>query len=150
MTRKLVLVTALVLAGSGGIGFGGPALAQGIDPIQTRQAGLDLLAGTFAGVKAVVTAKGDVKPLEASGKAIQRWGMVFPTLFPEGSDKGTTKAAPAIWTDMDGFKKDAMALSAAGEALATAAKAGDETAVAAAFKQIGDACGACHKEYRLK
>jgi cytochrome c556 len=159
MTRKLVLVTASVLAvcglapgvaGFGGIGFGGTALAQGIDPITTRQVGLDLLAGTFAGVKAVVTAKGDVKSLEGSGKAIQRWGMVFPTFFPEGSDKGNTKAAPAIWTDMEGFKKDATALSVAGEALATAAKAGDETAVAAAFKQIGDACGACHKEYRLK
>jgi len=156
MTRKLVMVTALVLAaggfgpGIGGMGLGGTALAQGIDPIQTRQAGLDLLAGTFGGVKAVVTAKGDVKSLEGAGKAIQRWGTVFPTLFPEGSDKGNTKAAPAIWTDMAGFKKDATALSVAGEALATAAKAGDETAVAAAFKQIGDACGACHKEYRLK
>jgi cytochrome c556 len=159
MTRRLVLVTALVvavsgfapgLAGFGGTGFGGSALAQGIDPIATRQVGLDLLNGTFAGVKAVITTKGDVKTLEAPGKAIQRWGTVFPTLFPEGSDKGNTKAAPAIWTDMEGFKKDATALSVAGEALATAAKAGDEAAAAAAFKQIGDACGACHKEYRLK
>jgi cytochrome c556 len=75
---------------------------------------------------------------------------VFPTLFPAGTDKGDTKAAPAIWTDQAGFQKDAMALSAAGEKLATAAKAGDETAVAAAYKEIGDACGACHKDYRLK
>jgi cytochrome c556 len=125
-------------------------MAQGIDPIATRQVGLDLLNGTFVGVKAVITAKGDVKTLEALGKAIQRWGAAFPTLFPEGSDKGTTKAAPEIWTDMAGFRKDAMALSTAGGALATAAKAGDETAVAAAFKEIGDACGACHKAYRLK
>jgi cytochrome c556 len=144
MMGKLALAAALVLA------LGGVARAQGIDPIETRQTGLDLLAGTFAGVKAVVTANGDVKSLEGAGKAIHRWGALFPSLFPAGSDKGNTKAAPAIWTDTAGFQKDAMALSTAGDNLATAAKAGDATAVAAAYKEIGEACGACHKEYRLK
>ena len=144
MTRKLVLLAAMVLA------VGGAAYADGIDPIEARQAGQDVLAGTFAGVKAVVTANGDVKTLEAPGKAIQRWALVFPTMFPPGTDTGKTKAAPAIWTDRAGFEKDAQALSAAGGKLAEAAKAGDATAVAAAFKEIGEACGACHKEYRLK
>jgi cytochrome c556 len=132
------------------LAVGGTALAQGFDPIQTRQAGQDLLAGTFGGIKAVVTANGDVKTLEGPGKAIQRWALVFPTLFPAGSDKGNTKAAPTIWTDTAGFQKAAVTLSNTGEALATAAKAGDATAVAAAFKSMGEACGACHKEYRLK
>ena len=131
-------------------GLGGAALAQTFDPIQTRKAGQDVLSGTFAGVKAVITLKGDVKTLEAPGRAIQKWAIVLPTLFPPGSDKGDTKAAPAIWTDRAGFEKAAMALSAAGEKLSVAAKAGDETAVAAAFKEIGETCGACHKDYRLK
>jgi cytochrome c556 len=145
MTRKLALVTSMVL------GLGGAALAQQtFDPIKTRQAGQDLLLSTAAGVKAVITLKGDVKSLEAPGKAIQKWALVFPTLFPPGTDTGDTKAAPAIWTDRAGFEKDAKTLSAAGEKLAVAAKAGDETAVAAAFKEIGEACGACHKDYRLK
>jgi cytochrome c556 len=145
MSRKLALVAAMVL------GVGGAALAQqAFDPIKTRQAGQDVLAGTFAGVKAVITLKGDVKTLEGPGKAIQKWALVFPTLFPAGSDKGDTKAAPSIWTDRAGFQKDAEALSAAGEKLAMAAKAGDDTAAGAALKEIGEACGACHKEYRLK
>jgi cytochrome c556 len=144
MTRKLVLVAAMVLA------VGGVARADSFDPIQTRQAGQDLVAGTFAGIKAVVTANGDVKTLEGAGKAIQKWALVFPTLFPAGSDKGDTKAAPTIWSDSAGFQKAAMAFSNTGAALATAAKAGDATAVAAAFKDMGASCGACHKEYRLK
>ncbi len=144
MIRKLALVAAMAVA------MTGAANAQAVDPIQARQAGLDLLAGTFGGVRAVVAANGDVKTLEASGKAIQRWGALMPSLFPAGSDKGTTKAAPAIWSDGAGFQKAAMALSHAGEGLATAAKAGDATAVAAAVKAIGEACGACHKDYRLK
>jgi cytochrome c556 len=144
MMKKLTWVAVMIL--TAGIG----ANAQGIDPIETRQTGLDLLAGTFAGVKAVVTSNGDVKTLEGPGKAIQRWGKLFPTLFPAGSDKGTTKASPDIWTDNATFHKDAAALSTAGEALATAAKAGDAAAVNVAFKEIGDACGACHKAFRLK
>jgi cytochrome c556 len=144
MTSKLVLAAAV------GLALGGTAMAQGFDPIQTRQAGQDLVAGTFAGIKAVVAANGDVKTLEGSGKAIQKWALVFPTLFPAGSDKGNTKAAPTIWTDSAGFQKAAMAFSSTGEALATAAKAGDATAVAAALKSMGESCGACHKEYRLK
>jgi cytochrome c556 len=143
MTRKLVLVMAMVLAAVG------VARAE-FDPIATRQAGLDLLAGNFAGIKAVITANGDVKTLEGPANAIKKWGAQFPTLFPAGSDKGNTKAGPTIWTDNPGFQKAAMNLSTAADTLATAAKSGDATAVAAAFKGVGDACGACHKEYRLK
>lgn len=144
MTRKLALVAAIVL------GLGGAALAATFDPIKTRQAGQDLVAGTFGGIKAVITLKGDVKTLEGPAKAIQRWALVFPTLFPPGSDKGDTKAAPAIWTDPAGFQKDAEALSTAAGKLAAAAKADDATAVAASFKEVAGACGACHKDYKLK
>ena len=132
------------------VGLGGAAQAQGIDPINTRQTGLDLLSGTFANVRNVVAANGDVKTLEASGKAIQRWGTLMPSLFPPGSDKGATKAAPAIWTDNAGFQTAAAALASAGGMLAGAAKAGDVEAVKASVKAIGDACGACHKGYRLQ
>jgi cytochrome c556 len=149
MTRKLALLTAMVVA-VGGAAAGGSAIAQGIDPIQTRQTGLDLLAGDFAGIKAVIVAKGDVKTLEGPAKAIVRWGKLFPTLFPAGSDTGDTKASPKIWTENADFVKASMRLSTEADALATAAKAGDEAAVATAFKGVGDACGACHKEYRLK
>jgi cytochrome c556 len=144
MTRKLVLMTAVVLA------VGGAAQAEGIDPVLVRQAGQDLVAGTFVGIKAVITSNGDVKTVEGPANAIRKWSLQFPTLFPAGSDKGNTKAAPTIWSDQAGFQKAAMNLGTAAEALATAAKAGDSTAAAAAFKEVGEACGACHKEYRLK
>jgi cytochrome c556 len=148
MTRNLVLVAAAVLAVAGGAQRS--AFAQGIDPIQMRQTGLDLLSGDFAGIKAVIVAKGDVKTLEAPAKAIVRWARLFPSLFPPGSDKGETKAAAKIWTEKPEFEKAAMRLGTEADALATAAKAGDAAAVETAFKNVGEACGACHKEYRLK
>jgi cytochrome c556 len=144
MTRKFFLVATTVVA------LGGSAQAQGIDPIQMRQVGMDLLAGTFAGMNATVAGNGDIKKLEAGGNGIKKWATLIPVLFPAGSDKGTTKASVDIWTDRAGFEKDAQALLAGGEAIAAAAKAGDATALATAIKATGDACGACHKAYRLK
>ena len=144
MIRKLALLAAMAVATIGA------AQAQAVDPIQVRQTGMGLGSGTFSGVRAVLAGNGDVRPLESSGKAIQRWGALIPSLFPAGSDKGATKASPAIWSDAAGFQQAARMLSQAGEGLAIAAKAGDATAGAAAVKAIGEACGACHKDYRLK
>src|ERR1700728_2727072 len=81
MTRKLALVVlALALAGA--------AHAAGPDPIETRQAGQDLLNADFAGIRAVVAAKGDVKTLEKPAAAMARWMRQFPSQFPPGSDTG--------------------------------------------------------------
>jgi len=145
MTRKLVLLAGLAIATAG------IAQAQSIDVIESRQAGQDLLAGTFAGIRGVVAAKGDVKTLENPAKAMARWIKQYPTLFPKGSDTGhDTKALPAVWSDMAGFQKAAGDLADASTKLAELAKAGDADAVAAQVKVVGDACGACHRTYRAR
>ena len=143
--RLAVAVSALLLT------VAGVASAQGIDPIETRQAGQDLLAGDFAGIRAVVAAKGDVKTLENPAKAMARWIRQFPTQFPKGSDQGhNTKALPAIWSDMAGFQKSADEMADAADKLAVAAKAGDAEVVATQVKAVADACGACHRTFRAK
>ena len=117
--------------------------------IETRQAGQDLLAGDFAGIRAVVAAKGDVKTLENPAKAMARWIRNFPTQFPPGTEEGhNTKALAAVWSDAAGFQKAANTLAEAADKLATLAKAGDADGVAAQVKVVGDACGACHRTYR--
>jgi cytochrome c556 len=142
--RLVLAVSALLLTT-------GVAFAQGADPIETRQAGQDLLAGDFAGIRAVVAAKGDVKTLEGPAKAMARWIRQFPTQFPKGSEEGhNTKALPAIWSDMAGFKKAADDMADAADKLAVAAKANDAEAVATQVKAVGDACGACHRTFRAK
>ena len=88
----------------------GVARADGLDPIAVRQAGFDLQNGDFAFIRAVVAAKGDVKPLEVPAKAIAKWTAVIPTLFPKGTETGgNTKALPEIWSDPAGFQKIALA-----------------------------------------
>lgn len=145
MKKTIALLTVAILVAAG------VARADGVDPIELRQTGLDLLAGNFAGIKAVITAKGDLKTLENPAKAMQRWAMVMPTLFPKGSETGhNTKALPEIWSDSAGFQKAAAALGDAAGKLAVAARAGDADAVATEFKAVGDACGACHRGFRAK
>ena len=72
----------------------------------------------------------------------------MPTLFPPGSDTGAVKtsAAPAIWTDMAGFKADAAKLGADAKAGLAAT---DAASFAAVFKTINMDCSACHGKYRL-
>jgi cytochrome c556 len=125
--------------------------ADGLDPIAVRQAGFSLQNSDFAYIRAVVAAKGDVKPLEAPAAAIAKWAAVIPTLFPKGTETGgNTKALPEIWSDPAGFQKIALGLGGAATKLATDAKAGDADAVAADTKALGEQCGACHKAYRAK
>lgn len=143
----------IALFAAAGLGFLSIAAARadGPDIITVRQTAFDLNNASFAYIRSVVKDKGDVKPLEETGKAIARWASVIPTMFPAGTDKGgNTKALSAIWSDSAGFKKDADALGAAATKLADAAKAGDADGVAAAAKEMGGSCGACHRAFRAK
>ena len=105
----------------------------------------------FAGIRAVVALKGDVKTLEKPADAMARWIKQFPSQFPPGSDTGhNTKALPTVWSDNAGFVKAANVLADAADKLALLAKAGDAAGVASQVKVVGDACGACHKTYRAR
>ncbi|GHD28582.1 c-type cytochrome [Halioglobus pacificus] len=70
--------------------------------------------------------------------------------FAAGTDKGTTRAKPGIWDNMDDFEAKLVDLQTATEALSDAADAGDEAAIKAAFGDTGKACKACHDEYKSK
>jgi cytochrome c556 len=150
MPKRVVLSAVIVFALSGVAGLS-IARADGPDPIAVRQAIMALQGGDFAYLRAVVAAKGDVKPLEVPAKAIMKSTAVIPALFPKGTETGgNTRALPEIWSDPAGFQKIATAATDAATKLAAAAKAGDADEVAADTKLLGEQCGACHKAYRAK
>ncbi len=151
-TRVILLgLAAMLTAGTAAVL---PAVARADSPadiILIRQAGQDLLAGTFGGLKIALDAKVDVKTLAVRADAMTKWMKVFPLQFPAGSDTGApNKAAPTIWSDRAGFDKSAASFTEATVKLTELAKAGDTDGFAAQFKATADACGACHKDYRLK
>lgn len=70
--------------------------------------------------------------------------------FGPGTDKGTTRAKPAIWENTDDFLEKYEALQAASVGLVAAAKTGDKKAIGGAVRETGGACKACHDEYKSK
>jgi cytochrome c556 len=70
-------------------------------------------------------------------------------LWPQGSDSGDTKSAPAIWADFDAFRAESAKYIATVEG-ATAAAPQDLAAFRAAFGPVAASCGACHEHYRNK
>ncbi len=141
----LVAITALTA-----LGVAQAQEATEFNFIQTRQAGQDLLAGTFAGIVQGVKQKAPVKPFADPAAAMARWMKQYPTTFPPGSDKGPTKALPAVWTDRAGFDKAAANLVQATEKLSALAKASDTEGFDAQVKVVADACKACHDKFRAK
>jgi cytochrome c556 len=70
--------------------------------------------------------------------------------FGPGTDKGMTRAKPAIWENKDDFVEKYQAFTASTEQLVAAAKSGDKGALAEAVKNTGGKCKACHDEYKAK
>lgn len=143
MRLKLGLIGAVFAVGAVTAAFAAD------DVIAARQ---DLMKKNGAAAKIAVSMLKGETPYDAAAAAsaattIADDMMVFPTLFPAGSETGDTKAGPAIWTDPDGFKAAADAAVTAAKAAAEAAAAGPE-AFGAAFQAVGAACGACHQKYR--
>lgn len=104
-------------------------------------------AATGAGAK---MAKGEV-PFDANAanlvlRTMNAGALGFGYMFPEGSESGSeTEAAPAIWSDREGFNKAVAALIAD-----TSGQVSDLESFRTAFGTATRNCGACHKAYRVK
>jgi cytochrome c556 len=122
--------------------------ADADDLIAARQAAMALSGATFGGMKAAIDGGGDVTKLGFSARALAAWGHALPGLFPAGSDGGTTKALPSVWSDRAGFEKAAANYEAAARTLGDLAKAGDKPGIAAQWAVVRGTCSACHDGYR--
>jgi cytochrome c556 len=90
----------------------------------------------------------DATQAAAAMKTLQDDMIMFPTLFPEGSDQGDTAASPAIWQNMDDFTARAAKLAADAK-LAEAAAPNGLDAFKAAVGPVGQDCAGCHELYRV-
>ena len=142
--RKLVIaISMLALAGTA-------ALA---DPIKDRQA-LMKERGKLAGQLSKVV-KGEeafdaaavLTALQAMQANAEKWDA--EKLFPAGSDKGDTTAAPKIWEDMAGFNAAEDKYLADVKA-AVGSPPADVDALKTQLNTIGGDCGTCHQTYRIK
>lgn len=70
--------------------------------------------------------------------------------FPDGSEKGTTRAKPEIWENKADFEDKMQDMKTAVAALQIAAASGDKGDIAKNIAATGKSCKACHDEYKSK
>lgn len=123
--------------------------AESEDIIKYRQAAMKASAGHMSATNALITGKVDFKnQLGDHVKALQALNKDVAVLFPKDSDFGDTKALEAVWKNSADFKKKSQAARDKADALAKAVAAGDSKNYVPRFKELNDACKACHKDYR--
>lgn len=153
MRRTALLgATLLTLAATGFAWAQGASVTVPADSIiASRQADMDMHNGIAAAMLAAVKSGGDVKPFTDGAKGLAASAKIIPFLFPAGTEKGhDTKALPEVWSDRAGFEKAAANLATQAEKLVQLADANDKAGFATQFQATGQACGACHRQYRAK
>ena len=70
--------------------------------------------------------------------------------FAPGSEKGKTRAKPAIWENTDDFAQKLANFRSEAATLAEVASAGDKAGTVEQFKQTGGTCKACHDNYKSR
>ena len=149
--KSLVVGTVALVLGVVGLARAADLVVKPDDIIAGRQAAFDLQQGVFSAMKGTIDAGGSVKPLVDGAKGLVSWGHAMPAMFPVGTEAGhNTKARPEIWSDRATFEKDAANLAAAADKLLTLAEADDKAGFAAAWKDAGGTCGACHRAFRAR
>lgn len=134
-----------------------PAIAQDASPAERAQQlrnGHMFLYGANIGplsqmAKGEMEFDADAAALHASNIAAYASVDLTP-LWVEGSsteDLEDSRALPAIWDNLEDVQSKQDDLVQAAEKLASAAPEGQE-AFGAAFREMGQACGSCHEDYR--
>lgn len=95
--------------------------------------------------------KYDTATIANSSRQISNHAEEFKTMFPQGSNKNPSQAAPSIWLRSDGFTKKADDLiKFANELTQLADKNSDQTLIDVAFGKVKGTCKSCHSEFRIK
>lgn len=149
--------TLLAISVIAGLGLSPLAFSHYDDkePAQSyRQSWFALMAANFGPMTAMV--KGDIPWQEdvMASYADQLAALVTLDVmrgFADGTDKGTTRAKPEIWENKPDFQAKMDDLTKAVNALQTVANQGtDRKAIAEGVAATGQACKACHDEYKSK
>jgi len=145
MYKTAVIAAALIAA---------TAPAQAEEPenyIKYRQAVMKAIGGHTGAAGQIV--RGKVSPegaLAMHADALAALNADISSLFPEGSDFGETRAKEEIWSDRAAFDKAAGDAKTATAAFAAAVAAGDKEKIGAAYRNVGESCKTCHKQFREK
>ncbi len=146
------LFAATLMTAALGIGIATPAAAQEEEgAIKHRQWIMRAVGGHMGAMGSII--KGEVRfvdDLKGHARAMVELSKIVERVFPEGSDFGETRALESIWEKPKEFKQAITAFQTEAAKLAKIAEGSDGQAFVAQFKNLGKACGGCHKKFREK
>lgn len=130
-----------------------PASAQFAKPedaIKYRQSALFVMSQHFGRLGAMANGRipFDAKAAADNAEVVAEMAKLPWVGFSAGTDKGTTKAKPEIWTEQVKFKENGDKLVAETGKLAAAAKTGNLDTLKTAFAATADTCKSCHDAFR--
>jgi cytochrome c556 len=147
---KLLSILTLACAGAT---LSVPALAQFQKPedaVKYRKAAFTVMGAHFGRIGAMANGRVpfDAKVAADNAALVETMSKLPWVAFGEGTDKGDTRAKPAIWSEQVKFKEGADKMQAELVKLTAATKTGSLDAVKSAFGAAGQTCKACHDAYR--
>jgi cytochrome c556 len=142
MLRRFMMAAVIAIGATS-------VMAQG-DPIAQRKELLKSWGGATRepGLMLRGEAAFDLAKVQTALKLYAQHAKVLPTLFPDSSKTGDTKALPIIWEK----KAEFTAIFAKMDTDATAAQASikDEASFKAEIGKVLGNCGTCHNTFRAK
>ena len=146
------LITILTIACAGAT-LSIPALAQFQKPedaVKYRKAAFTVMGAHFGRIGAMANGRAPFDAAVAADNAavVEAMSKLPWAAFGEGTDKGDTRAKPAVWSEQAKFKEGAEKMQAEVSKLTAATKTGNLDAVKTAFGAAGQTCKACHDAYR--
>ncbi len=123
--------------------------AEPEDIIKYRQNVMKAIGGHTSAAGAIVQGKVDYKSdLLEHSRSLQALTRNIPALFPKDSDFGETRAKDEVWSMRADFEKRAKDIKDKVEVFAKAVQSSNQQTIAASFKDMGEGCKACHKDFR--
>jgi len=120
------------------------------DAIKYRKSALAVMGAHFSRVAAMAGGRApyDAKAAADNAAIAEAMSKLPWAAFPEGSDKGDTKAKPEIWSDKARFAESAEKMQAELTKLSVAARAGTLDALKPAVSSAAATCKNCHDNFR--
>ena len=132
-----------------------PAAAQFAKPedaIHYRRSSMSVLSTHFYRLANMVNGRITFDPKVAAENAeivLAMSRLPWPA-FSAGTDKGETRASPAIWTQQVKFKESSEKLMAEAVKLNAAAKTGNLDSLKEAFRATARTCQSCHDVFKTR
>lgn len=130
-----------------------PAAAQFAKPedaVKYRKAAFTVMATHFGRVGAMVQGRVpfDATAAQSNIEIATMMSKLPYTAFGPGTDVGDTRAKPNVWSDNAKFVAAATKMQDEMAKLNAATKSGNLDQIKAAFGPVGQACKACHDDFR--